>query len=103
MAADDLKSAYELALERLKQRDRDEGIEESAPLGRAQKEAIARLRREAEAKLAELEILHAKTVAAAAREQPDKLQEIEEHYRIDRARVESKLASDVSRVRRGGS
>jgi hypothetical protein len=102
MAKDELKSAYELALERLRERDRQEGIEEAKPLTRPQKETIARLRREAEAKLAELEILHRKNLAGAGSE-PERLQEIEEHYRIDRARVDSKLESEIARVRRGES
>ena len=47
-----LKSAYELAIERLKSRDLAEGVEEATPLTKAQKERIAELRREAQAKLA---------------------------------------------------
>ncbi len=95
-----LKSAYELAMERLKARDREEGVEESKPLTRAQKDEIARLRREAEAKLAEMEILHRKDLEAAGAD-PEKVADLEEKHRKDRARVESRLESAVARVRAG--
>jgi hypothetical protein len=97
-----LKSSFELAMERLRAQDRAEGTEEPAPLTADQKETIAGLRRRAKAKLAELEILHAKTVASAGPE-PEKLAQIEERYQIDRRRVESALESAVARVRRGES
>jgi hypothetical protein len=95
-----LKSAYELAMERLRAEDREAGIEETKPLTDEQKEEIARLRQEAKAKLAELEILHRDAVTAAASD-AEKLREVEEQHRIDRERVESRLESAVARVRRG--
>ena len=95
-----LKSAYELAMERLRAEDREAGVEESKPLTDEQKQEIARLRKEAKAKLAELEILHRDAVAAAV-DDPEKLQKVEEQHRVDRERVESRLESAVARVRRG--
>jgi hypothetical protein len=95
-----LKSAYELAMERLKAQDREDGIEEDRPLTEEQKDEIARIRQEAKAKLAELEILHEDAVAAAAGD-PEKLQKVEESYRTDRDRVESRVESAVARVKRG--
>jgi hypothetical protein len=95
-----LKSAYELAMERLEAEDRDAGVEESKPLSPGQKAAIAELRQRAKAKLAEIEILHRKDLAAAAAD-PEKLTKLEEQYETDRRRVESTLESDVARVRRG--
>ena len=94
-----LKSAYELAMERLRAKDRDSGVEESRPLTDDQKAEIARLRQEAKAKLAELEILHRKELAAA--QDPAKRLEAEEKYRIDRGRVEDRLESAVARIKRG--
>ncbi|MBZ5637696.1 MAG: hypothetical protein LAO51_02950 [Acidobacteriia bacterium] len=96
-----LRSAYELAMDRLRQKDRDEGIEESEPLDEAQKERISELRREAKAKLAEMEILHRKDLAEVASD-PEKLREREEKYRIDRARVESRLENALAKARRRG-
>jgi hypothetical protein len=94
-----LKSAYELAMDRLRRQDRDEGVEEPEPLSQAQKERIAELRREASAKLAEMEILHGKDLAAAGGD-PEKIREREEKYRIDRARVESRIENAIAKVRR---
>jgi hypothetical protein len=51
------KTAYELAMERLRQKDKDGGVVER-PLTDAQKKAIAEARRVFEAKVAEREILH---------------------------------------------
>jgi len=95
-----LKSSYELALERLRARDREQGVDESRPLTAEQKETIAELRSRARAKLAEIEILHRKERAAVLAD-PDKLAELEEHYRVDRSRIESSLESSIGRVRRG--
>ena len=95
-----LKSAYELAMERLRRKDHDEGVEESKPLDDAQKDRIAELRREAKAKLAEMEILHHKDLAGAGND-PEKIRELDEKYRIDRARVGSRLESEIAKVRRG--
>ena len=96
-----LKSAYELAMERLRSRDREEGIEATAPLTEEQKSEIARLRQEAKAKLAEVEILH-KDALPSAQGDPEKIRVMEEKYRIDRERIESRLESAIARVRRGG-
>src|SRR5262245_37958235 len=98
MADEPLKSAYELAMERLRKKDRDEGIEEERPLTSGQKAEIADLRAQARAKLAEMEILHRKGLENA---DPEKVPEIESNYKTDRARVESRLESEIARVRRG--
>jgi hypothetical protein len=95
-----LKSAYELAMERLRAQDREAGVEDTKPLSDEQKEAIAELRRKAKARLAELEILHRKDLAAVAAD-PEKFTELEERYETDRRRVESSLESGIARVRRG--
>jgi hypothetical protein len=93
-----LKSAYEIAMERLRAEDREAGVEQPKPLTARQKTKIAELRRNAKAKLAELEILHRKNVAAAAGD-PEKIQELEERHLIDRRRVESSLEEAVTRVK----
>jgi len=95
-----LKSAYELAMQRLRDRDRKQGREQAAPLTDEQKEAIAELRRKAEAKLAELQILHHKDHSSAQAD-PEQLTKLEEHYETDRRRVASSLESAIARVRRG--
>jgi hypothetical protein len=94
-----LKSAYELAMERLRTKDREDGVEESKPLSDEQRRRITELRAESQAKLAEIEILHRKHAAVAGVE-PEKVRELEEKYRIDRERVESRLESAIAKVRR---
>jgi hypothetical protein len=89
MADSPLKSSYELAMERLRAKDREAGVEEDAPLTDAQKERIA-----------EMEILHRKNVAGA-RGDPEATAKVEEAYAIDRGRVESRMESAVAKVRRG--
>ncbi len=100
--ADDrpLKTAYELAMERLRRKDAAEGVEPSKPLDVAQKERISELRREAAAKLAEMEILHRKDLASAGGD-PEKIRDLEEKYRTDRARVERRLEDEIAKVRGG--
>jgi hypothetical protein len=94
-----LKSAFELAMERLKSKDLAEGVEESAPLTKPQKERIASIRGEAQAKLAEIEILHRKNVAGVT--DPAALAKLEENYAIDRGRAESRRDAEIEKVRRG--
>jgi len=94
-----LKSAYELAMERLRTKDREDGVEESKPLSDEQRHRITELRAESQAKLAEMEILHRKDVASAGGD-PEKLRDLEEKYRIDRERVDSRLESAIAKVRR---
>ena len=99
MSDQPLKSAYELAMERLRAQDREEGIEESGPLDEEQKKEIGRLRDDATAKLAEMEILHKQNRAKT--EDPAELLKLEENYRTDRARIEDRLQSAIAKVRRG--
>ena len=72
---DEPKTAYELILERLKQKDRAEGVSEHA-LSEKQKARIAELRKVYEAKLAEREILHQADRREAAA--PEALEHLDE-------------------------
>jgi len=64
MADDAPKSALELAMERLRKKDREEGVVER-PLTDEQKAAIAEARTVHEARVAEREILHRAAMAKA--------------------------------------
>ena len=88
---------HELAMERLQADDRKQGVKPQKSLTEGQKEGIAELRQNAKAKLAELEILHRDQVAAAT--ESTELAEVEEHYKIDRRRVNSDLDSAIRRLR----
>jgi hypothetical protein len=92
------KSAYELAMERLRKKDRDEGVEERT-LTDEQRAAIAEARRVAEARLAEREILHQSALRKAA--DPEAVAQLEEEYRRDRDRVASDRDEKIARIRRG--
>lgn len=96
-----LKSAYELAMERLLAKDREAGIAEPKRLTAKQKKQIAELRRKARARLAELQILHRDQIVGEA--DPAKIDEAEENYRRDRDRVERTLESDIARVKSGSA
>lgn len=91
------KSAYELAMQRLKQKDRDAGIEERA-VSAEQKVEIAELRRVYEAKLAEREILHRSNVMKAAAD-PSAVEALEDEYRRDRERIQSERDRKIEAAR----
>ena len=91
------KSAFELAMERLQAEDRAAGIEHR-PLTDKQKEQIAELRQTAKARIAELEILRQKNLQESGGD-PERIHEINQHFEIDKGRVESKLESDVRAIK----
>lgn len=78
------KSAFELAMERLRQKDREGGVVER-PLTDAQKGAIAEARRVCDAKMAEREILHR-----------DALRKAKSHEEV--AKLNEELAQDRGRL-----
>lgn len=90
------KSAYELAMARLRQKDRDAGIEERLLTGE-QRAEIADIRRVYDARLAEREILHQSEIRRA--ETPEALEALEENYRRDRDRLTSERDAKVDKVR----
>jgi len=94
-----LKSAFDLAMERLRAKDREQGVPEPKPLTAGQKKKIANLRKEARAKLAEVEIMHQKNLASEPGD-PEKIKELEEHLEIDHRRIESALASAIAKVKK---
>ena len=93
------KSAYELAMERLKKKDADEGVERR-PLTDAQKAAIAEVRSQYEAKLADLEIRH-QPVAQAAQIDPASVAELEAEYRRERQRLVDERERKIEKIRAG--
>ena len=95
---DEPKTAYELILERLKQKDKAEGVSER-PLTDAQKARIAELRKVYEAKLAEREILHQSDRRKAA--DPEALEQLEEDYRRDRERLAAERDRKIDEARAG--
>jgi hypothetical protein len=97
---DELKSAYELAMERLRKKDAEAGIA-SAPLTDAQRADIAEARNLYEAHAAECEVLHESAVRRAA--DAEALAQIEDQYRRDRERLASDRDAKIERIRRGSA
>jgi len=90
------KSAYELAMERLRQKDKDASVEEH-PLTAKQKAAIAEARQFHQAKAAEREILHQAALAAArTHEEVDKLNE---ELRRDQERLAGDRDRKIAEIR----
>jgi hypothetical protein len=92
------KTAYEIILERLQKKDRDEGVEER-PVTDEQKARLAELRRVYEARLAEREILYQSSRRKAA--DLETLDKLEEEYRRDRERIASERDRKMEEVRSG--
>ena len=90
------KSAYELAMERLKKKDREEGVEERAVTDE-QRAAVAEVRSLYGAKLAEREILHRSKLAAL--HDPEARQAAEDEYRRDRERLTSERDRKIEEAR----
>ena len=80
MADEGPKSAYELAMERLRKKDQEAG-EDDRPLSDEQKSAIAEIRSFYKSKTAEIEILHQAALRKAqTREEIDTLNA---NFRLD--------------------
>lgn len=93
-----LKSAYELAMERLKRADAESGVEPRR-LTDEQKTAIADLRRFYEAKLAEQELLHQSALRKILDHEARTV--LEEEYHRDRARLVSERDAKLEKIRSG--
>ena len=93
-----LKSAYELAVERLRKSDEDAGVE-VRPLTVAQKTAIAEIRNFYEAKLAEQLLLHQSTLRKTR--DPGEREALDESYRRERERLTNERDAKIEKVRRG--
>jgi hypothetical protein len=91
-----MKSAYELAMERLKKKDADEGISERA-LSDEQKQEIAEIRKTYGAKLAQEEILFKSKTAGLL--DPDSLRLLQENYRRDVDRLTHERDRKIEKVR----
>ncbi len=98
MSDDGPKSALELAMERLRKKDKDAGVD-AQPVTDAQRAAIAEARSVSEAKLAEREILF-KSKMAVIRE-PDAREVLEQEYRRDRERITNDRDRKIEEIRGG--
>ena len=97
MADEAPKSAYELAMERLRKKDKEEGVDDRPP-SPEQREAIAEARRVAEARLAEREILHHSALKGVM--DPESREKLDLEYRRDRDRITSDRDRKIEEIRK---
>jgi hypothetical protein len=90
------KSAYELAMERLRQKDAEAGIEERA-MSDEQKAEIAEIRRVYAAKRAEAEILHKSKLAGVF--DPQERAVLEQGHRRDLERLRDDEERKLLKIR----
>lgn len=92
------KSAYELAMERLRKKDAEAGIVER-PLTSEQKAAIAEVRSVYQSKVAQEEIMHRSRLARTV--DPAERETLEEEYRRTRERLAAERDEKIERIRAG--
>jgi hypothetical protein len=90
------KSSFELAMERLRQKDKDASVEDR-PLTDEQKAAIAEARQFHTAKIAELDILHQAALAGAASH--EEIQRLNENLRRDKERLAGDRDRKIAQIR----
>ena len=95
-----MKSAYELAMERLEKDDPSS----AKVLSDEQKARLDELNSSYRTKIAEREVfLRGKIAAAKAKGDRDEMESLERELRGEKARLEEECESEKEKVRRGGS
>lgn len=95
---DELKSAYERALERLREQGIDQPVESTTE---EQKAEIVRIRNLYKSRIAELEISkQSATVKAVGAQNHEELEKIQQHFVSERAKLEQAMERELSAVRR---
>jgi hypothetical protein len=97
MSDQEPRSAVEIAMERLRQKDVQDGVEHQ-PLTADQKAAIAEVRRVYAAKFAQAEIMHNSALAECF--DPAVREALEESHRRDRERLTAERDATLERIRR---
>ena len=100
MSDDEPRSAYEIAMERLRKKDREEGVDDR-PLTDAQKTAITEARNLYQARVAEREILHQAALRGA--KSPDEVVQLNENFRRDTDRLATDRDRKIAEIRKGES
>lgn len=99
MSDDSPRSAYEIAMERLRQKDVQDGVDRQ-PRTDEQKAAIADIRSLYDAKIAQAEVMHRSAVVGILDE--DARIRADEEYQRDRARLQAERDSRIEKVRGDG-
>lgn len=92
------KSAYELAMERLRKKDAEEGVT-MRRLTDAEKAAIGEVRKIYEAKLAQEDVLYQSKMRTVI--DPAERDEAERQFRRERERLTSERDSKIEKIRTG--
>src|SRR5881409_1866377 len=100
MSGDGPKTAYELAMERLRQKDRESAVEEQRPLTDAQKVSIAEARNVYQAKVAEREILHQDALAKAKTH--EEIEKLNKEMGRDLERLAGERDRKIDEIRKRG-
>ncbi len=98
MADDGPKSAYELAMERLRKKDQEAG-EDDRPLTDEQKTAIAEVRSFYKSKTAEVEILHQAALRKA--QSHEEIETLHANLRRDTERLNGERDRKIAAIRKG--
>ncbi len=91
------KTSFELAMERLRKKDADAGLETRA-LTDEQKAAIAEARSFYGAKIAELEVMHQSKLLTIV--DPAEREAVDQNYRRERERLSSDRDNKIDKLRR---
>jgi hypothetical protein len=94
--AGDPKTAYEIAMERLRREDAAAGVEERE-VSKEQKEEIAEIKRVYAAKAAEAEILYRSKLMSAF--EPEERAKLEQGHRRDLERIKEDQERKLSKLR----
>jgi hypothetical protein len=92
------KSAYEIAMERLRQKDVAEGVERRPPT-EEQKATMTEVRNVYEAKLAQEDVMHKSALLRTV--DPEERATIDTEYQRTRARLVSERDAKIARIRSG--
>ena len=92
------KSAYEIAMERLRQKDVEDGIERRPPTEQ-QKAAMTEVRSVYEAKLAQEDVMYRSELLRTV--DPEARATLQEEYQRARARLVSERDAKIARIRTG--
>jgi hypothetical protein len=94
------KSSIELAMERLRKKDAEEGVT-TRPLTDQQKRDIAEVRSLYGSKIAEQEILKQSAMKSLFGADPAALEEVDRRFRRERERLVSERDAKVEKIRQG--
>lgn len=96
MSDESPKSAYELAMERLRRQDADAGVEQHT-ISEAQKAEIAEIKRVYSAKAAEAEILHKSKIMTVF--DPEERAKLEQGHRRELERFKEEQERKLAKIR----